>query len=143
MVKRVVWCSVLVIVLLTVSAGTVMAGQRRGGGGGGAAAPIGACVFAVVGEVVAVDVETQSISVQVLTVNHLVKDCFDEELMISTTVDTLFRRFGDPDCVLVAFEDVEVGAYVSVGGCVVADAAGIECLVAERVTVNVPVVCLP
>ena len=135
------------IVLLTVSAGTVMAGQKRAGGGG--AAPKGGCVFALVGQVTAVindvvdGVEVQEIHVQVVSGNRLVKDHIGTELKISITDATPFRYYLDPGSD-VGFEDVEFGdveagdgAYVSVGGCVDVDG-----FVAERVTVNAPVDCL-
>lgn len=139
MVKRVVWYSVLVIVLLTVSAGTVMAGKGGGGGGGGGGdAPKGSCVFALVGQVVSVDYEAESITVQVLSGNRLVQDYIDTALTVTTTSETRFWTYGESDCVPGAFEDVVVGTYVSVGGCV----DPVDGFVAERVTVNAAVECL-
>lgn len=135
--KKVIGYSLLVVVLSAMVAGPAMAGQGRGGGGGSGGAGTGGCVFALVGEVTEVDAGTQRITVTVFTGNHLVKDWVDKELKVTTTEDTRFRRYGDPECVFIAFGDVELGAYVSVWGCVAADE-----FVAERITVDASVECL-
>jgi len=93
--------------------------------------------FALVGEVTAVDAETGSITVEVYTGNALVKDYIGEELVIATDAETMFLRYGELTCEVIAFEDVEVGAYVSINGHLLVD-AGVETFLAKRVTVDVP-----
>ena len=126
--KKVLWLSVVAVALLAVTAVPAMAGgdnnQRRWQGS----------VFGLVGQVTAVDAVARTITVQVHTGNRLVKDYLGEELTVTTSEDTLFLRYGDPKCEVIAFEDVEVGAYVSMNGIVLPG----EIFLAKRVTVDVP-----
>jgi hypothetical protein len=89
-------------------------------------------VFALVGEVTAVDAEAETITVNVHTGNSLIKQYIGRELTLATGADTLFLRFGE-ECEQITFADVELGAYISANGQVVNDL-----FVAKRVTVGVP-----
>ena len=130
--KKVLWLSVVAVALLAVTAVPAMAGgdnnQRRWQGS----------VFGLVGQVTAVDAVARTITVQVHTGNRLVKDYIGQELTITTSEDTLFLRYEDPKCEIIALEDVEVGAYASMNGIVIPGDEGNEIFLAKRVTVDVP-----
>ena len=125
--KKQVWLGIAILVLLAVAVMPVMAE------GGKKQIRWQGRVFALVGEVTALDAEAQTITVKVCTANRLIKDYVGLELTITTNEGTLFLRFGETECEVIAFEDVEVGAYISVNGHVLNDL-----FVAKRVTVDVP-----
>ena len=125
--KKALWLVLLIVALLAIAVTTTLAGgdnhRHRWDGDR----------FALVGQVTAVDTVARTITVNVWMGNRAVKDYIDDDLLVTTTEDTRFRRFDDPECVFIAFEDIEVDAYVSVGGNVDADD-----FLALRVTVDVP-----
>lgn len=129
--KKQVWLGLVVAFLLAVAVMPVMAegGKQQMQWQGN--------VFALVGEVTAVDAAAKTITVEVYSGNQLVKAYIDEELTIVTNEDTMFLRYDAAKCQVLTFADVEVGDYVSVNGNVLNDL-----FVAKRVTVDVPLNCL-
>ena len=126
--KKTLWLGLLVVAVLAMTIAPALAGgdkNRQHWRSGDR--------FALVGEVTAVDADELTITVRVWMGSGLVKEYLDEELTITTTAETRFRRFDDPPCEFITFEDVEVGDFVSVAG-VVAD----DLFLAQRVTVDVP-----
>jgi len=130
--KKVLWLCILVVALLAVTAVPAMAGgdnnQYRWQGS----------VFGAVGQVMAVDADAGTITVQVYAGNRLVKDHIGQELTITTNEDTLFLRYGDPKCEAITFDEIEVGDYASMNGIVVSPDEGNDVFLAKRVTVDVP-----
>jgi len=126
-VKKQVWLGVSVLVLLAVAVMPVVAE------GGKNQIRWRANVFALVGEVTALDAEAGTITAEVYTGNQLIKDYVGQELTVVTDEETLFLQFGDTECKSIAFEDVAVGDYISVNGHVL---EGLY--VARRITVDVP-----
>jgi len=130
--KRTVCLTIVIAAMLAATAVPALAGgdnnQYRWRGG----------VFGLVGQVVALDPGAGTISVLVHTGNRLVKDYLGQELDVNTNEDTLFLRYGDPQCEVIAFEDVEVGAYVSMNGIVLPSQLEEQVFLAKRVTVDVP-----
>jgi hypothetical protein len=92
--------------------------------------------FALVGEVLAVDTELQTITVQVSKGNYQVEDYVGQELVI-TTAGARILPYGECPKEPIGLEDIEVGTYVSANGNVVADEEG-DVFQATRVTVDVP-----
>jgi hypothetical protein len=125
--KRQVWLGIAVLVLLAVTVMPVMAagGQNQMQWHGD--------VFALVGEVTALDGVARTITVKVHTGSGQVKDYIGQELTITTNNDTLFLRYSPVKCEVITFADVELGDYISVNGHVVD-----SLFVAKRVTVDVP-----
>jgi hypothetical protein len=125
--KRQVRVTIAALVLLAVTVLPVMAagGQNQIQWHGG--------VFALVGEVTALDGVARTITVMVHTGSGQVKDYIGQELTVTTDSDTLFLLYGAVKCKVIAFADVELGDYISVNGHVVD-----SLFVAKRVTVDVP-----
>ncbi len=92
--------------------------------------------FALVGEVLAVDPEAQTITVQVSKGNYQVEDYVGQELVI-TTAGARILPYGECPKEPIGLGDIEVGTYVSANGYVVADEEG-DVFQATRVTVDVP-----
>ena len=135
--KRTVSIAMLIIAVLAMTVTPALAGgdnhRRRWDGQR----------FGLIGEVVAVDVEGQSITVLVLRGSRLVKDLIDQELAINTDENTRFRLFGDTPGELIALENIAEGDLVSVSGSVTTDEGGDKTYLAKRVTVGVPFECDP
>jgi hypothetical protein len=93
--------------------------------------------FALVGEVVAVDADEQTFRVLVDKGNPYIEDYVGQELTIATDESTCFLLYGEPPFESASFDDVEVGSYVGVNGCVVALQAA-DLFLAKRVMVDVP-----
>ena len=125
--KKQVWLGLVVVFLLAVAVMPVMAegGQNQIRWQGN--------VFALVGEVTAVDATAKTITVKVYSGNQLVKGYLAQELTIVTNEGTMFLRYGETKCEVITFADVEPGDYISVNGNVLNDL-----FVAKRVTVDVP-----
>ena len=94
-------------------------------------------VFGLVGEVTAVDLEAETITVKVLTGSQLVKPFIDAELTLATNEDTKFMLYVDQACEQAALEDVYVGALVSANGTVIVAPEG-KTYLAVRVTIDAP-----
>lgn len=152
--RKVIGITLIVILLLTAMAVPAVARRGRGGGGGGGKGGRGGqgrggTVFALAGKVVAVswvkeneDVP-ETITVEVEAGNRLVREYIGTNVTILTTEETRFRNCEDSPGVLIRFEDVEVGDFVSVGGTVDANTEQfVEDFVAERVTVGASLQCL-
>ena len=130
--KKTLWLGLLVVAVLAMTIAPALAGgdkNRQHWRSGDR--------FALVGEVTAVEVDDadakKTITVQVWMGSGLVKEYIDDELTITTTEETLFRRYDALPCEFITFEDVELDDFVSVAG-VVAD----DLFLAQRVTVDVP-----
>jgi len=93
--------------------------------------------FAVVGEVTAVDADEQTFTMLVDKGNPYVEDYVGQELTIATDEYTGFFLYGEPPFESGSFDDVQVGSYVGVNGCVVALQAA-DLFLAKRVMVDVP-----
>lgn len=136
--KKTLWLGLLVVAVLAMTIAPALAGgdkNRQHWRSGDR--------FALVGEVTEVNTAAQTIIVQVWMGSGLVKEYLGKELTITTTEETLFRRFDDDPHVFITFEDVAVEQYVSAGGnVVVADDEGNDLFLAERVTVDVPLEAL-
>lgn len=94
-------------------------------------------VFGLVGEVTAVDPDAETFTVKVLSGSQLIKSFVGSELTLTTTEDTKFMLYVEPECVQAELTDVYVGALVSVNGIVVTAEAG-QVYQANRVTIDAP-----
>ena len=94
----------------------------------------GAQRFALAGTIA--HIEGDTITVQVLSGNRLVKPFLQQELEVQVTEGTRFMRWTAMGGVPITIADVTVGDSTSVGGTVVDRA-----FVARRVTVDAPLVC--
>jgi len=120
--------AVLLILLVILLATSVTPALADGGGGQHRTGKR----FALVGVVTAKNDETQTLTVEVLMGNRLVKPYIGQELTISTTERTRYRRYGDPKGVFITFGDIEVDDGVAVGGVYL---AATNTFVADRITV--------
>jgi hypothetical protein len=99
--------------------------------------------FSLVGQVTEIDPETQTVTVMVLQGNRFVKDHIDAELTISTTEDTVYRKYGDPPHVFITFDEITEDDYVSMMGLVTTEGeAESEVFTAERITTDVSPECV-
>jgi len=129
--KRTIWlvAAVLALVALTAVPALAEGGKQRYRWHGAR--------FALVGEVIAVDADEQTFTVLVGKGSPPVEDYVGQELTIATSELTCFLRYGEPPFEVISFDDVQVGSYVGVNGCVVAlEETGV--FLAQRVMVDVP-----
>jgi hypothetical protein len=93
--------------------------------------------FALVGRVTAIDPATQSVTVQVVSGNALVKLSIGQSVTIKTSTATLFRYTDGTVTRVIKFEDLKIGDAVSAGGTL---SGGIW--TASRITVGAKLTCL-
>ena len=121
--KRAFWITTVVVALLAMTALPALAA------GGKVRHRWDGTLFALVGQVTAIDAANLTITVQVLK-----GPLEGETVTVSTDASTRFLQYGECPMDVIGFEDVEVEDYASVGGLVLDDGV----YLANRVTVDIP-----
>jgi hypothetical protein len=132
--KRTLWIAAIVVALIAVAALPAAAEgdknrYRRLGN-----------VFGLVGEGTAVDADAGTITIEVMSGSKLVKVAMNIEVTLTTNDDTRFIQYIGPECEEAAFEDVEIGDFISANGLVLTE-GDTTVFLASRVTIDIPLDC--